>query len=133
MTSGCRSSYTLTALDRSVDNDKEASATYHARVDVGGFGAVEWDGTLRFVRVKQDKREVWRIQYQPDTLYPGLRTGQHLGVQVTWPARASILAGDGSLLAGAQPVITIGLEPQRVTKSLADIKRLMQQLVGTDP
>ncbi|HYL51305.1 MAG TPA: NTF2-like N-terminal transpeptidase domain-containing protein, partial [Acidimicrobiia bacterium] len=130
---GSRASYTRTGLVRDAHNAKEATATYHGRVDVNGFGTVEWDGTFRLVRVKQDKKEVWRIQYQPDILYPGLRTGQYLDLQVTWPARASILAADGSVLAGTQSVITIGLEPARVTKSLNDIKRLMQQLVGTDP
>jgi len=130
---GSRASYTRTGLARDTHNAKEATATYHGRVDVNGFGTVEWDGTFRLVRVKQDKNEVWRIQYQPDILYPGLRTGQYLDLQVTWPARASILAADGSVLAGTQSVITIGLEPARVTKSLNDIKRLMQQLVGTDP
>ena len=130
---GSRASYTRTGLVRDAHNAKEATATYHGRVDVNGFGAVEWDGSLRLVRVKQDKKEVWRIQYQPDILYPGLRTGQYLDLQVTWPARASILAADGSVLSGTQSVITVGLEPARVTKSLNDIKRLMQQLVGTDP
>jgi cell division protein FtsI/penicillin-binding protein 2 len=130
---GNRASYTRTGLVRDAGNDKEASATYHGHVDVDGFGAVDWDGSFRLVRMKQAKDEVWRIQYQPDILYPGLRTGQYLDLRVSWPSRASIIAADGSLLAGAQSVVTIGLEPRRVTKSLDDIKRLMKQLVGTDP
>ena len=110
-----------------------ATATYHARVDVAGFGTFDWDGTLTLLRVKQAKQTVWRIQWRPPTSIPGLAAGQRLTLQRTWPSRAAIVAADGSLLAGSQKVVEIGLEPDRIAKTLPKIKKLMQSLVGTDP
>ena len=108
-----------------------ATATYHARVDVAGFGPFEWNGALHLVRVKQAKETVWWIQWAPGDLFPGLEAGQHLALQRTWASRAPILAADGSILAGSQSVVKIGLEPDRITKSLPKIKKLMKSLVGT--
>ncbi len=122
--------YTRTSLVRTKTG---ATGTYHARVELPAFGQFEWDGTLTFVRVPDGKQKVWKIESRPDVFYPGLGQGEQLQLRVTWPARGSIFANDGSLLAGNQSVVTIGLEPDRVTKSLPQIKQLMKQLVGTDP
>jgi cell division protein FtsI/penicillin-binding protein 2 len=128
---GSKAVYTRTGLVRT---DAGAQATYHARVDVSGVGPLEWDGTLTAIRVKTaDKKEVWKLEWHPDVLYPGLQPGQRLTVQRKWPTRASILNADGSLLAGAQHVVTIGIEPDRVSKSLPVIKQTLQRLVGTAP
>jgi len=111
-----------------------ATATYRADVDVAGFGSFAWNGTLRFVRVKQVTGTVWQIRWEPADLFPGLSAGQHLAFQESrWPTRAPIVADNGTLLAGSQKVVTIGLEPDRITNSLPTIKRLMKSLVGTDP
>src|SRR5882672_4047449 len=42
---GSRAKYTRTTLVRDPIGDG-ATATYHARVDVAGFGPLEWDGVL---------------------------------------------------------------------------------------
>jgi cell division protein FtsI/penicillin-binding protein 2 len=129
---GSKATYTRTSLVK----DKQgggATATYHAKVDVGGAGPVEWDGTLHLARVKVNGETVWRVKYEPAMLFPGLAAGQRLLAKRTWPARASITAADGTNLAGTGSVITIGLEPDRVTKSLPQIKTLMKSLVGTEP
>ncbi len=128
---GSHATYARTGLTRGTD--KDASATYHARVDIAGFGRFEWDGTLHAIRLPIGKREIWKLAWQPDSLYPGLREGQQLDLSVTWPTRASILARDGSVLAGNAPAVVIGLEPDRVTQSLDQIKQKMHDLVGTDP
>jgi cell division protein FtsI/penicillin-binding protein 2 len=128
---GGKATYTRTGLVRT---DTGSQATYHARVDVGGVGSLEWDGKITAVRVKNaDNKEVWKLEWHPDVLYPGLQPGERLGVQRKWPTRASILNADGSLLAGAQQVVTIGVEPDRVKDSLPVIKQTMQRLLGTDP
>jgi cell division protein FtsI/penicillin-binding protein 2 len=109
-----------------------ATATYAAHVTLPGYGAFDWNSALDLVRVKQAKETVWRINWRPSDLYPGLATGQRLTLQqAQWPTRAPIVAADGSLLAGAQSVVKIGLEPDRITKTLPQIKKLMKSLVGT--
>jgi cell division protein FtsI/penicillin-binding protein 2 len=65
-------------------------------------------------------------------LYPGLKEGQQLTLTRTWPARASILGSDGSVLAGTKGVVTIGLQPDRVAASLPQVKQLMKDLMGVE-
>ena len=111
-----------------------ASATYRADVNLGGFGSLVWNGNLTFVRVKQQTRTVWQIQWQPGDLFPGLGSGQRLMLyQSAWPTRAPIVADNGAVLAGSQSVVEIGLEPDLIAKSLPTIKQRMKSLVGTDP
>ena len=81
---GTRARYTRTTLVRDPIGDG-ATATYHAHIDVAGFGPLDWNGVLPIVRVQQTKtRAVWRIHWQPDILYPGLLEGQHLTLQRSW-------------------------------------------------
>jgi cell division protein FtsI/penicillin-binding protein 2 len=129
---GSRARYTRTGLVRDLHGDG-ATATYLGHIDLAGFGAFDWNGTFAIARVKLSKETVWRITWRPSDLYPGLAAGQHLTLQRSWPSRASITATDGSLLAGRQSTVTIGLEPDRVAKTLAHIKQLLHTLVGTDP
>jgi cell division protein FtsI/penicillin-binding protein 2 len=128
---GSTARYVPTGLRRTASG---ATATYQGNVNVAGFGSFAWSGTLGFVPVKAATRTVWQIQYQPGDLFPGLISGQRLAFQESsWPTRAPIVADNGALLAGSQAVVNIGLEPDRVAKSLPTIKRLMKSLVGTDP
>src|SRR3954454_497809 len=131
-TPGSKATYTRTTLVRDKQND-HATATYAAHVEVAGFGPVEWKGTLHVVRVTRKDGTQWEIAWDPANLYPGLKKGQHLTVNRVWATRAPITASDGSFLAGSQAIVKIGLEPDRIAKSLPKIKRLMQQLVGTQP
>ena len=129
---GTKAEFTRTDIQRNKKGDN-GTAKYHARVVIPGYGAVEWDGVLPLVRVSLPKDTVWRIHYQPDVLYPRLVPGQHLAFHYQWQPRASITAADGSFLAGSQKIVMIGLEPDRVTKSLPHIKEVMNRLLGTDP
>ena len=70
----------------------------------------------------------------PAISFPGSQTVNACVFQRSqWPTRAPIVAADGSLLAGSQSVVQIGLEPDRIAKSLPTIKKRMKSLVGTDP
>jgi cell division protein FtsI/penicillin-binding protein 2 len=129
---GSKATYTRTTLVRDKQKD-HATATYAAKVDIAGFGPVAWKGTLHLVRLKKADGEQWEILWNPANLYPGLKTGQHLTSTRVWATRAPIIASDGSFLAGSQAIVKIGLEPDRISKSLPKIKQLMQQLVGTQP
>ncbi len=126
--------YTRTDIKRDKKGDN-GTATYHAVVTIPGFGPFEWDGELRLLRVAQGNgdKKVWRIHWDPSTLYPDLAKGQRLVFHSAWQPRGSIVASDGSILAGSQKIVKIGLEPDRITKSLPHIKELLSSLLGTDP
>ncbi len=126
---GSSATYTRTGLSGAAT---DATATYHAQVNLQGLGAIAWDGTLA---LQHSKATGWRITWNPSELYPGLETGQHLTVTRTWPARASILAANGSVLAGAQATVVIGLEPDHIKTpaDLATVKVAMKATLAVDP
>jgi cell division protein FtsI/penicillin-binding protein 2 len=130
---GSTATYTRTSLVRAPAGATGATATYHAHATIGGFGSVDWDGTLALTRVKVAKQTVWRITWTPGLVYPGLQTGQHFQFSRSWSPRASIMASDGSQLVSTQSEIQIQLLVSGVTTSLPQVKELMQRLVGTDP
>ena len=129
---GSTAKYTRTTLVRDSIGGG-ATATYRAHIDVAGFGPLDWNGVLPLEHVQQTKtRAVWRIQWRPDILYPGLLDGQQLTLQRSWLTRSTITASDGTLLGGPQEIVTIGLEPDRI-KNLPHIKDLLKTLTATDP
>jgi cell division protein FtsI/penicillin-binding protein 2 len=125
---GSSAVYTRTGLSGTAT---DASATYHAKVALKGLGAIQWDGSLALVHSKAG----WRVKWSPSDLYPGLGAGQHLTVERVWPARAPILAADGSVLAGDQAIVQVGLEPDHIKTpaDLAAVKFGMKSLLGVDP
>jgi cell division protein FtsI/penicillin-binding protein 2 len=125
---GSSATYTRTALSGTAT---DASATYHAKVALKGLGAIQWDGSLALVHSKAG----WLIKWSPTDLYPGLGTGQHLTVARVWPARAPILAADGSVLAGDEAIVQVGLEPDHIKTpaDLAAVKFAMKSLLDVDP
>ena len=118
---GSRASYTLTGLTA-------AMATYHAQIELAGFGPVDWDGTLPLVRV----RGAWRIRWVATDLFPGLGPDQHLTLHRLWSPRAPILGADGSPLVSEQPAVTVGVEPSHV-KQLSQVQSVLASLLGVDP
>jgi cell division protein FtsI/penicillin-binding protein 2 len=124
---GSTARYTRTSLSGTKSN---ATATYHARVVLKGLGPVAWDGSLALVHSKSG----WLITWTPNDLYPGLGAGRHLTVRRIWPTRASILGADGSVLAGSQAVVQVGLEPDHMkgAADLAAVKFAMKSLLDVD-
>ncbi len=118
---GSRATYTLTGLTA-------AMATYHAQIELAGFGPVDWDGTLPLIRV----RGAWRIRWVATDLFPGLGAGQHLTLHRSWSPRAPILGADGSPLVSEQPAVTVGVEPSHV-KQLSQVQSVLSSLLGVDP
>jgi cell division protein FtsI/penicillin-binding protein 2 len=124
------SSATYTRTNIAGTND-EATAAYRAQVKLRGLGTIRWNGSLALVHGDTG----WLIKYKPSSLYPGLKAGSYLTVKRAWPARASILAADGSVLAGAQDVVTIGIEPLRI-KTPADLQAVkfgLKKYLDVDP
>lgn len=69
----------------------------------------------------------WQVPWSAAVLHPQLGQGQTLDLRSTPPERASILAADGSPLFARRPVVTVGIEPQRVT----DLEQTLAVLVDT--
>ncbi len=125
---GSSATYTRTSLSGTATN---ATATYHARMTLKNLGVIEWDGTLALVHTKPG----WFITWNPSDLYPGLTAGRYLTVNKTWPARASIVAADGSVLAGDVAVVTVGIEASRIKTpaDLARVKAALKSTLSVDP
>ncbi len=125
---GSTATYTRTGLSGTAD---DATATYHAVVTLKGLGPVSWNGVLALVHTKEAG---WRITWNPDSLYPGLGTDHHLTAKSVWPARASIVAYDGAVLAGSRAIVQIGLEPDHIKTpaDLAAVKFSMKSTLGVD-
>ena len=130
---GSKATYTRTKLVRNT-HGTGATATYSAHVDLAGFGPLEWTHTLSFVRVTIGKKTGLAHPPRTGRPLPGSRRGPAPdAASGVADARASIIAADGSFLAGSQAIVKIGLEPDRIAKTLPKIKQLMQSLVGTQP
>jgi len=121
-------SFTRTGISGSND---AATATYHARVRLAGLGPVEWNGTLSLLHTDAG----WRVRWNPASMFPGLRAGQHLTVNRVWPARAPIVDDNSTVLAGNAALVEVGLEPDHIHSpaDLAAIKTNMKTLLDIDP
>ncbi|WP_460605812.1 penicillin-binding transpeptidase domain-containing protein [Jatrophihabitans fulvus] len=62
-----------------------------------------------------DTRDGWRVAWQANTLHPKLRDGEHLQAVRVQPPRAALQDSAGGALFTATPVVTVGIEPRRVT------------------
>jgi len=118
---GSRATYTLTGLTA-------AMASYHAHVDLAGFGPVDWDGTLPLVKVAG----AWRIRWAASDLFPGLEGVEHLSFHRSWSPRAPILDATGAPLVSEQPAVTVGVEPSHVVV-LSQVQSVLASLLGVDP
>jgi len=120
--------YTSTGVTGTGD---EAMATYHARVMLAGLGPIDWNGTLALVRTDAG----WRIRWNPESMFPRLGAGQHLTVKRVWPARASIVDANETVLAGNAALVEVGLEPDHIhtPADLQAIKMNMKAVLDVDP
>jgi hypothetical protein len=82
---------------------------------------VEWtvaDGLVWSYQTTVHLREVeksWRVVFAPDTVHPQLKADNHLSVESIAADRGSILDGAGEAIVKERPVVTVGIEPQRIT------------------
>jgi cell division protein FtsI/penicillin-binding protein 2 len=123
-----RTTIALHATAVSGQSATAATASYHARADVAGFGPFEWDGQLPLTKIGGQ----WRVHWDPADLFPGLAEGQRLTLAKTWPTRAPILGADGNPLVSDQPGVSVGLEPDHIT-NLDAVKSTLSTLLGVDP
>ncbi len=101
----------LTPAGEPKDEDGKASATVN----------VEWtvaDGLVWPYQTTVHLREVeksWRVVFAPNTVHPQLKADNHLSVESIAAERGSILDGAGEAIVKPRPVVTVGIEPQRIT------------------
>jgi transpeptidase family protein/MecA-like transpeptidase family protein len=77
-----------------------------------------YHGTLRLV----NRNRRWWVNWSPAAIYPGLKAGERFALTGTWPARAQILAADGTVLSSPAAIAqsgSIGLLTGIVVKATA--------------
>ena len=74
----------------------------------------------------------WTSIWSTATLYPSLEPGDTLRVDRAWLPRASILAADGTPLAGVEEIKVVGVVPSRID-DLDALKSELARLAGIDP
>ena len=68
----------------------------------------------------------WRADFGPTVVHPDLTDGDTLRASRTVAKRADVLATDGSVLVGDQPVVLVGVQPSKAT----DVPGLSATLAG---
>lgn len=99
-----------TAAGRMKITGARASEPVAERLQIAGIGTVTIRTTLRLAR----QSGTWKVSWSPATIAPGLRPGGRLSLQVSWPARAAIRGAGGVPLTRQAPLVTIGVEGQRI-------------------
>ena len=98
-----------------VTSGSTATDPFTERLALSGVGTITITSTLNLVQSQGH----WLVTWSPATIAPQLRTGDHLSVQKTWPARASILGSGGTPLTIQGDVVTIGVEGSRIKDAKA--------------
>ncbi|MBW3619055.1 MAG: penicillin-binding protein [Actinobacteria bacterium] len=104
----------------------QADTDLDVAVRIGDAGTVTWSSTLTAQRIERE----WRVLWEPSTVHPDLRAGWTFDVIEEEPARAGILAHDGTPLTAPGELVTVGIEPQRIDDReafLADISELLPE------
>ncbi|HET6809581.1 MAG TPA: penicillin-binding transpeptidase domain-containing protein [Acidimicrobiales bacterium] len=110
------------------EDGSRAVATFSARLVLAGLGPWTYRGQLPLARVRQ----TWRVRWSPADVHPAVPPNGRVVRFRTLPPRADILAGDGSALVGAQPVVEVGLVPGAVT-DLPGTLATLARTTGVDP
>src|SRR5262249_53558218 len=88
------------------------------RIPIVGVGTIAIKTSLRLT----DKSGRWLVDWSPATIAPKLTDpGDKLSLQVTWAPRAQILGVGGVPLTTQAPMVTVGVEGQRIKN--ADVVR----------
>ncbi len=101
-----------------------ALARFTATADLASGHAWTYRGQLQLIR----RNHRWWVNWSPAAIYPGLRSGERFVLHGTWPARAPVLAADGTVLSSPQAIADSGsltlLTGSVVTATAAQAKAL---------
>jgi Penicillin binding protein transpeptidase domain/NTF2-like N-terminal transpeptidase domain/Penicillin-binding Protein dimerisation domain len=117
-------------------NGTSATAPFTANFTLRGFGSWSYQASLELSRSTRFSRE-WTIDWSPTAIHPDFRTGDRFQRDRTWPERGSVLAQDGSVLAGprggaAGPASLTSLVGSVGDITADDLKRLGAPYQGGD-
>jgi cell division protein FtsI/penicillin-binding protein 2 len=92
-----------------------ASAKVAEHLQITGVGTVTINTVLRLT----EHSSTWLVDWSPATIAPPLKPGDKLSLQVTWPARAQILGAGNAPLTMQAPMVTVGVEGERIKSAKA--------------
>jgi hypothetical protein len=81
-----------------------SQARFTATADLASGHTWTYQGQLRLVSRSQH----WWVNWSPAAIYPGLRAGDRFVLSATWPARAPVLAADGTQLSSPAVIASSG-------------------------
>ena len=110
-----------------------ARAQFTASAQLASGHTWTYRGQLHLV----DRNRRWWVSWSPAAVYPGLRAGQHFALSAVWPARAAVLAADGSQLSSPAVIAQSGslalLTGNVVSATKAQAKALGAPYQAGDP
>jgi len=104
-----------------------AAITVRLSLDLVEVGPWSYETTLVLVGGPP-----WTSIWTTTALHPSLERGDVLRVDRAWLPRASILAADGTALAGVESIKVVGVVPSRI-ENLEQLKSELARLGGIDP
>jgi cell division protein FtsI/penicillin-binding protein 2 len=107
-----------------VGDPKESgdSATGQVKVEWTVAQGLVWTYETAVGLRKVDKK--WQVVLAPKAVHPQLEAGRHFETQLLAADRGQILDGAGGAIVSARPVVTVGIEPQRVKNQASLIATL---------
>lgn len=81
-----------------------AQAQFTATAGLASGHTWKYRGRLRLVQ----RNGRWRVSWSPAAIYPGLGPGERFVQSAAWPARAPVLASDGTVLSSAAALAKSG-------------------------
>ena len=91
-------------LGRVTVNGGSARARFTATADLASGHTWTYPGQLQLVT----RNRHWWVNWSPSAIYPGLRAGERFVLSAVWPARAAVLAADGTALSSPAVIAQSG-------------------------
>jgi cell division protein FtsI/penicillin-binding protein 2 len=114
------------------EGEDNATAKYTAEWALPAVaGSWRYDGTLPLVRTG-NTADAWTVQWGPSDLHPRLPAGRTVRVVRELPERAALQDAAGQPLFRRQAVVTVGVEPRRVT-DLSALATALAAALEIDP
>src|SRR5688500_3020396 len=116
------------ATDVGVQTTADGTASLrvsHALAEVGDW-SYETRATLRRSLLR------WSVVWEPSLFHPSLGPGLRLDRRVAWPKRAAIIGRGDTPLSLEGTVVSVGLEPRRISNREETLAALEEEL-GLDP
>jgi hypothetical protein len=91
-------------LGRVTASGGSARARFTATADLASGHTWTYPGQLQLIT----RNRHWWVNWSPSAIYPGLRAGQRFVLSAVWPARAAVLAADGTALSSPAVIAQSG-------------------------